>query len=84
MVMDRNCIFCSDICDELWVLQKEYTLHNVSMPISNLEAETGDNKDGIIGYKKHHMSLKQCVADVLQRIQRPQSIVDCSRPHCSM
>ena len=68
-----------------WDIRKnEYTLHNVSMPISNPDVETGDETDGIIGYKKRNMSPKQGLAAVFQRIQSSRSNVDYNRPHCSM
>ena len=39
------------------------------MPISNPEVEAGDKSDGIIGYKKRRVSLKQGSAGVFQRIR---------------
>ena len=38
------------------------------MPISNPEVEDGSKTDGIIGYKKRRVSLKQGLAGVSQRI----------------
>ena len=54
------------------------------MSISNPEVEAGDKTDGIIGFKKRRVSLKQGLASVFQRIQSSQSNFDCNRPHCSM
>ena len=34
------------------------------MPISNPEVEVGDKTDGIMGYKKRRVSLKQGLASV--------------------
>ena len=62
----------------------EYTLRNVSMPVSNPEAEAGDKTYGIIGYKKLRVSLKQGLAGVFQWIQSSRSNFDCNRPHCSV
>ena len=61
-----------------------YLLH-VSMPVSNLEVETGNETDGIIvvGHKRR-MSLKQGLAGVFQRAQSSRSDVDCNTPYCSM
>ena len=55
--------------------QKEHTLHNASIPISNPEVETEDEMGGIIGYKKRRMSLKPRLAGVFQRIQSYRSNV---------
>ena len=62
----------------------EYTLQNVSVLISNPEVEAGNKTDGIIGYKKRCVSLKQGLAGVFQRIQSSRSNVNSNRPHCSM
>ena len=57
--------------------QKDHKLHNVSVPISNPEVETGNEADGIIGCRKRGMSLKQgsCLAGLFQRIQNSRSNV---------
>ena len=38
-------------------LLHEYTLHNVSTPISKLEVKAGDKTDGIIDYKKRRIGV---------------------------
>ena len=45
------------------------------MPISNPEVEAGDKTEGIIGYKKRRMSLKQGLAGVFQNSNRPQLFI---------
>ena len=42
-------------------------LHDVSVPTSNPEVEAGDKADGIIGYKKRRVSLKQGLTGVFQK-----------------
>ena len=37
---------------------------NVSVPILNPDVETGDVTDGVIGYRKRRLSLKQGLAGV--------------------
>ena len=54
-------------------------LHNFSMPISNPEVEARGKTDGIIGYKKRRVSLKQGWAGVLQRIKSSGSNDDKGR-----
>ena len=54
------------------------------MPISNPEVDARYMTDGIVGYKKRRVSLKQCLARLFLRIQSSRGNVDCNRPHCSM
>ena len=53
----------------------------VSILASNLEVETGNAADGIIGYKKTHTAPKHGSAGVFNRIQRSRSDADCTRLH---
>ena len=46
------------------------------MPISNPEVEAGDKTDGIIGYKKRRVSLKQHLAGVFRRFQGSRTKIE--------